>query len=327
MRAAHLDDQAEVHALAALLEACRRVDAPFDHPRSVEMVLGELRYGWDLEPDAAHVALEDGTLVAHGSIYTSEWDNKDLAWLGVHVHPDHRGRGIGTQVMDYLEELAGSLGRTLLGTDAWDGSTGAAFATARGYQQKSQAIMRRQVLADIDAGHVRTLLAEAMQRAGDYELLRVRGAMPEEMLTEFCEVAASINDAPLDDLELEDDVYEPRRMRDHEQAMTNRRQCIYRVLARHRGTGELGGHTSVTVERWSPTVAHQEDTAVTPAHRGHRLGLALKADMLVWLAEEEPQLLTVDTWNTESNEHMIAINEVLGYRVLARELQFQKRLG
>jgi hypothetical protein len=48
--------------------------------------------------------------------------------------------------------------------------------------------------------------------------------------------------------------------------------------------------------------------------------------MLLWLAEAEPQLETVETWNAESNDHMIAVNEQLGYRVLAREVQFQRAL-
>jgi hypothetical protein len=35
---------------------------------------------------------------------------------------------------------------------------------------------------------------------------------------------------------------------------------------------------------------------------------------------------TVDTWNAESNAHMIGVNEQLGYRVLGRELAFQRRI-
>ena len=46
--------------------------------------------------------------------------------------------------------------------------------------------------------------------------------------------------------------------------------------------------------------------------------------MLRWLADAEPQLQTVDTWNAESNDHMIGVNEQLGYRWMAREVQFQK---
>ena len=81
--------------------------------------------------------------------------------------------------------------------------------------------------------------------------------------------------------------------------------------------------TSVTVDGETPTVGHQLDTSVVRAHRGHRLGLLLKADMVRWLTEAEPQLETVDTFNAESNDHMVAVNERLGYRVMARELQFQ----
>jgi hypothetical protein len=62
---------------------------------------------------------------------------------------------------------------------------------------------------------------------------------------------------------------------------------------------------------------------VARAHRGHRLGLLLKAGMLLWLAEAEPRIETVDTHNAESNNHMISVNEALGYRVMARAVEFQ----
>ena len=40
--------------------------------------------------------------------------------------------------------------------------------------------------------------------------------------------------------------------------------------------------------------------------------------MMRWLAEQEPQIEAIDTWNAESNDHMIAVNERLGYRVVGR---------
>ena len=48
--------------------------------------------------------------------------------------------------------------------------------------------------------------------------------------------------------------------------------------------------------------------------------------MLRWLREDEPQLLTVDTWNAESNDHMIGVNEILGYQVMGREWAYQRQL-
>ena len=96
------------------------------------------------------------------------------------------------------------------------------------------------------------------------------------------------------------------------------------MLARHRSTGEPAAHTALVVERFRPEVAFQHDTAVARAHRGHRLGMLVKAELVRWLDEDEPQLRTVDTWNAESNDHMVAVNEALGYRWTARELAFQK---
>jgi hypothetical protein len=82
----------------------------------------------------------------------------------------------------------------------------------------------------------------------------------------------------------------------------------------------------VTVDTERPEIGDQHDTAVVQSHRGHRLGVLVKADMVRWLAEEEPQLATIDTWNAESNDHMIFVNEVLGYRIMGRQLEFQRRI-
>jgi RimJ/RimL family protein N-acetyltransferase len=90
---------------------------------------------------------------------------------------------------------------------------------------------------------------------------------------------------------------------------------MYTVAAGHEGGGELGGLTEVGVEADVPDWGFQELTAVARAHRGHRLGLLLKIAMQQWLAEAEPQLRRILTGNAGANEHMIAINEALGYQV------------
>jgi len=48
--------------------------------------------------------------------------------------------------------------------------------------------------------------------------------------------------------------------------------------------------------------------------------------MLRWLATDEPQVRRMDTWNAASNDHMIAINELLGYRVVAHGITWQRHL-
>ncbi|CAN5694037.1 hypothetical protein BH10ACT10_BH10ACT10_06250 [soil metagenome] len=108
--------------------------------------------------------------------------------------------------------------------------------------------------------------------------------------------------------------------------MAGRRQTLYRVVARHRGTGEPAGQSVLAVNEFSPTAAFQEDTAVVRAHRGHRLGLLMKATMLAWVTDLRPELATIDTWNDATNHHMIAINERLGATKVATHQGFRADL-
>ncbi|MGZ8738865.1 MAG: GNAT family N-acetyltransferase [Nocardioides sp.] len=216
--------------------------------------------------------------------------------------------------------------RSMVGIGGWESEQTSGFTAAIGLVKKSQAINRRQHLEELAPGLAKTVHDEALTRAGDYELVRIHGLSPDELLDQLSQVSAAINDAPLDDLEIEDEAYPPERIRAYEKAQEASGNRLYRILARHRGTGELGGHTVVAVDTERPHLGEQHDTAVARDHRGHRLGALLKADMMMWLAETEPQLETIDTWNTESNNHMIGINERLGYRIIGRVLQFQRRL-
>jgi RimJ/RimL family protein N-acetyltransferase len=89
----------------------------------------------------------------------------------------------------------------------------------------------------------------------------------------------------------------------------------YSVVAAHDATGQVAALTQVFVDPEDPDWAHQGLTAVPRTHRGHRLGLLVKTAMLQWLAEAEPRVRRIDTGNADSNKHMIAINEALGFRV------------
>ena len=313
-----------VEGLVALQNATSAADAPWLNPYTPTSFSGIVRFGWDLEPARHFAGLVDGRVVAHGTVETTEWDNHDLAWLGVTVPPDLRGQGLGSQMTEHVLATAAAMGRTKLGADAWEGSPGVAFAESRGFQARSRAINRRQHLDEVPLDKVQAVYDDAAASATDYELVRLVGRTPAGLLPGLARVAASINDAPLDDLEIEDENFAPERVANYETACERRGQRLYRLLARHRDSGELAGHTAVGVDVERPHIAYQHDTAVAREHRGHRLGLVLKTAMNLWLAEAEPELRTIDTWNAESNDHMIAVNEELGYRWMGRELQFQK---
>ena len=99
------------------------------------------------------------------------------------------------------------------------------------------------------------------------------------------------------------------------------------AAARHRLTGEL---VAYTVLAWRPEVPEsliQEDTLVAGEHRGHRLGMLIKAANLRGAQEKWPSARSVLTWNASGNQHMLAINTALGFRPAGLEGEWQKQLG
>ncbi len=318
------DDRETVAAAVELTNAASKVDAPFDYPFTIADYTLMRRHGWDGEVPELFAAWEHDRLAGVVAVHTSVWDNLHLGWLELLVHPDLRGAGRGTELLGFAESRTRELGRTSAGMFGWDNPETHRFSGKHGLPRKGSAIKRRQTLSRIRRSTLEELYDDAAAHAGEYELLRIAGRTPADLLEAVAELTGAINDSPMDDLDIEDEVFPAERVRAYEEAQESRNKRLYRVVARHKESGVLAGHTVVAVDAERPWIGDQHDTSVVAAHRGHRLGLLLKSDMLRWLAETEPELATIDTWNQESNDFMISVNEALGYEVLGRELQFQR---
>jgi RimJ/RimL family protein N-acetyltransferase len=66
---------------------------------------------------------------------------------------------------------------------------------------------------------------------------------------------------------------------------------------------------------------------VHPAHRGHRLGLAVKLANLDLLAQRAPKVELIVTGNASVNAPMIAVNEMMGFEVAGQGMFWQKHLS
>jgi RimJ/RimL family protein N-acetyltransferase len=311
-------DSDAVRRVVAVTNAVRRFDSPWLHPLTERECVGDLRHGWDGDPRAAYLASVDGFDIGVGGYEVSSYDNQHLAWLEVEIVPSVRRRGLGSALLDALVARARHEGRTTVGIAGWDAPGPAAFASHHGFEQGSVEVHRRQ--------YVDGPPSMSTPEAAGYELVRWPAVTPREDLSALAELTAAINDAPTDDLDVEDEAFPPERIAAYEHAWASRGHRLYRLVARHRETGVLAGQTVVAVDGERPELGEQHDTSVVAAHRGHRLGLLLKLEMLRWLADQEPQLREIDTWNAESNDHMIAVNEALGYRVLGRVIDYQRPL-
>ena len=106
-------------------------------------------------------------------------------------------------------------------------------------------------------------------RIGQRERLSlIAGPCQMESRDHAMEMASAINDAPLDDLDYEDEVFTGARMRAYEVASAGRRERLYRLVARHRSTGDLAAQTVVAVEIDHPERGHQHDGVELPTRRG-----------------------------------------------------------
>ncbi len=320
----HLADR-DVAGAVAVLAAADALDWPHEPARTVSTFVSDLRPGWDGDP-AQTALIRDGRGRVTGVLEVTlpPWDNLHLGYLAVTVDPCRRRQGIGRRLFEAGLDGVREAGRTLVVAESLDRPDRVAFAKAMGLDRASEEVERAQDLVGLDRDRLEAVRAAAERRAAGYEMLRLPGPTPEEMLADVVSMTGAINDAPTDDLDIEDEVYSPERIRAFESAQAARGRRIYRVVARKRESGALAGHTQVGVEGETPGFAWQLDTSVVRAHRGHRLGLLLKIAMVQWLEEAEPQLRTILTWNAASNEHMIEVNEVLGYRVVANGASWQR---
>jgi RimJ/RimL family protein N-acetyltransferase len=312
---------------AAFLELTHEIDAvdcPWEPRRTPYRQEMYQRHSWEGEPGRWFVGYDGDRPVGTAVLDASEYDNLDLAWFTLRVAPGHRRRGHGTAMLRALESVAADMERPLCGLDGWDAPATAAFAAAAGYELRSVEV--RRVLHVAEVPEPTSLLEDARTAAAGYDLERVEGYAPDSLVPGLVALTAAINDAPFDDLEWEPEIFSAERVRAYERAQIESGFRFRRIVARHRASTELAGHTVVVVDSEQPWYADQHDTSVLRAHRGHRLGLLLKAEMLRWLAADEPQVEQVHTNNAESNAHMIGVNDRLGYRPVSRILQFQRRL-
>ncbi|MCC9176355.1 GNAT family N-acetyltransferase [Arthrobacter sp. zg-Y750] len=280
-------------------------------------------------------------------------DNLHTGNVNVVVAPDARRQGVGTQLYFAAEQLAAANGRRMLmtetehlvgvgkadvdpdredlaGTDTArfiPNDAAASFAAKLGFRLELVDRVSRLDLSDYDGGNALQEQAAAAARAG-YELVFWRGACPQDLVGAYAQLRQKMStDAPQGGLDLAEEAWDEARVREAEAREVEMDYESLVCAARHAGSGELAGHTVLEVFRNNLSVAYQDDTLVLGGHRGHRLGMLMKAANLARLREAVPGAERVYTWNAEENRYMLSINEQLGFRAVGYAGEWQKQLA
>lgn len=304
--------------------------------------LPETRVQWQ-QPTSDQVqhgfaGFDDGELVALGAVVLPQRENLTTAVVEVAVDPVHQGRGHGRTMLAHVEDVAREAGRTLLHCNIrWPyeaGSDGAGsrcveFATASGFRLGLGDVQRWLDLP-LDEDLLDELAAEAAPHHQGYELLTWIGPVPDDLAPTWVALDGSLmTEAPTGDLEIETMDVDVDRLREQEVSLARQNREAYHAVAVVPGAGggrEVVAYTTIAQGNAS-TDAFQWGTLVHRDHRGHRLGLAVKAANHRQHQRTRPDTRRVVTWNAEVNDHMIAVNERLGFRPASRMGEFQKRLA
>jgi GNAT superfamily N-acetyltransferase len=145
---------------------------------------------------------------------------------------------------------------------------------------------------------------------------------PDRLVAALAVARDAMNDAPHGDLEIERAPVDVEQQKEAERFSTSL-GIRGHLVAALTPSGEIAGYSSVYAFPGVMPMAGVGATAVVAAHRGHGLGLRLKADLTLHVLERETHLTSFETWNNEGNEPMLRINRLLGYELADEWNSFQ----
>jgi GNAT superfamily N-acetyltransferase len=270
---------------------------------------------------------DQDAMVGAGRVILHRKDNTHMVNADVQVLPLQRRRGIGTALLAEVERHSREDGRTHVISAAHcppgQESAGVLFAAVRGFKKANVDEVKVLDLREY-GGHLDALAAEATPLSG-YRIETYHKTAPDHLVEGVCKLLSNFyGEIPLGDLVIEDSPWTPERLRAAEQASRDRGSSRLTAVA-VAPDGAVAGMTDLAISA-GEIKAEIGVTVVSRAHRGHRLGLAMKVASHRELRAAHPDCTVVVTGNAAVNTHMNAVNERLGYRVVEDAYELQKEL-
>lgn len=251
------------------------------------------------------------------------------------MDPRYRRRGAGRVLLERLTRHAREAGRTTLLAQATGpvpggpprDDAGVRFLEAMGFTQVLSMLSRRLDLSTVDPDTEQALLDQCLPHAADYRIETWEGTTPQPLAAGVAYlVNRTVSDAPRGDMNIEAPTFDAARWHGKERQMMEAGDQLVTAAAVHRDTGTVAAVTVIAV-RPSGEQGYLRTTVAHPEHRGHRLGTIVKIEAHRRIRRSFPKLRYIVTSNAESNAHMVAINDRLGYVPYQRGLNYQRQLA
>jgi len=310
----------QAYEIAVVTTAADLPDLP---PPDRDYFFAQVRIPWPGSETDWLLARIDGEPAGYADVGFPMLDNTENVVFEPAVHPAHRRRGVGRALHAHVVRRARELGRKRIMSfspkitpgEPSRHAAGTAFAESVGATSGLIDVRRRLDLAGVDDAVLDVMLAEAWTRADGYSLVRWIDATPEEYLDDVAYLDGRlVEDAPMGDLVWEPHKVDADRIRATDAALRQRGRRLYHTGIRHDASGRLVAWTALSFNPSPDWHAWQQITIVEPRHRGHRLGTIVKIENLRYAQSAQPGLRIIDTFNAAANDHMISINEAIGFR-------------
>jgi GNAT superfamily N-acetyltransferase len=278
---------------------------------------------------------EGGTVLGAGTMEFPLRDNLHSAEVMVMVHPDHRRRRVGSALVEGMAALGRAQGRRVLNSivdvpvAAAPTHPSAAFARQVGFVATMSGNSRYLALP-LEPRRLDELRAtvRGARNAADYRTFAFRAPWPEAYLEDQCELYRRMStDEPAGDGDKEEEVWDRARVVENDELLAARGAWKLAAVAEHVPSGRLVAVSELLVDPDAPEEAWQLVTLVLTAHRGSRLGLAVKLANLDALADAAPAVRRITTGNAAVNDPMIAVNDLMGFSVAGAGHFWQRDLG
>ena len=300
--------------IVALWHAMDAEAVPEDPPLPAEDLVAQLRTRSQFGDRTDWIALKGDEVVGRAAVFENRsGSNEHIREVMLHVHPEHRRRGIGSALFSSAMAAIPDDGKVKL-VEGWTTTRVAAgMAFAERLSAKKGLHMR---VSQIDLRIIDRALMGAWASASPagYRLELVEDDIPDALMPAMIQAFNAINRMPREGLEMEDWKFTAETIRDWERQRRARGQVQWMLLAIEGATGAGAGFTNVVFDPRVPEIVHQGGTAVDPAHQGRDIGKWLKGRMVEKIVAEMPRARFIRTDNAGTNAPMLAINDRMGFR-------------